>query len=122
MWITNLVPLSDGQAVIAEGQDELLGGGVGDIGGVKTIDAFLITGLWREDNADKNRVVYNYFNSLQADAIKAKNEGKLPLFDLADRDISELSAVEIGTAGDRFAYKWEFRLPLPEENQVKFTK
>ena len=118
MWITGLVPLSDGQPVIAESDDELIGS---TLGGVQTIDGFLITGLWRE-NALSSRVVYNYFNLLQADAIKAKEQGGLPLFDLADRDISEFSAVDAGTAGDRYAYPWEFTLPLPEENQVKFTK
>ena len=118
MWITGLVPLSNGQPVIAEGEDELIGG---TVGGVQTIDSFLITGLWRE-NPLSSKVVFNYFNLLQADAIQAKEKGGLPLFDLADRDISEFSAVDTGTAGDRYAYPWEFRLPLPEDNQVKFTK
>ena len=117
MWITGLEPLSQGLPVIDDDEDIVPIDG----GGPQVVDSFLITGLWRE-NPIKNNVVYNYFNSLQADAVKAKEEGSIALFDLADRDINELSNVEAGTAGDRFAYSWEFRLPLPEENQVKFTK
>lgn len=113
MWLTSIVPLSGGEPVVEESEDVISGSGE-----QTTIDGFLITGLWR----DNPRVVYDYFKVLKDDAEKAIEKGAPPAFDLAERDISELSSVESGTAGDRFAYRWEFRLPLPKENQVKFTK
>ena len=116
MWLTGLVPLSGDNPVIEGGSDEIIAST-----GEQTIDSFLITGLWRENPAG-SKVVYNYFNTLKEDAIAATEKGANPQFDLAERDISELGEVEVGTARDRFAYPWSLKLPLPENYQVKFTK
>lgn len=118
MWLTNLTPLSEDEPVIEEGVEELVSS---SDEGTQIIDTILIKGLWRE-NPLGNRVVYNYFNKLQADAVEAKEKGIPARFDLAERDVSELLNVEAGTEDDRFAYKWELKLPLPTENQIKFTK
>ncbi|MDF1816116.1 MAG: pilus assembly protein PilM [Verrucomicrobiales bacterium] len=117
MWLTSLTPLSQDEPVIEEGVEELVSGD----GGTQIIDTVLIKGLWRE-NPLSSRVVYNYFNKLKDDAVKAKEAGRPARFDLAERDVSELLNVEAGTEDDRFAYRWELKLPLPVENQIKFTK
>ncbi len=116
MWFTGLDPQSQGRPVITDGDDDIIA-----VRGEQTIDSFLVTGLWRE-NPVSSRVVFNYFDKLRQDATRKAEEGGVSFFDLAERDISELSRVDAGTGGDRFAYSWELRLPLPPENQVKFTK
>jgi len=37
-------------------------------------------------------------------------------------DIGDVIEVDAGTSDDRYAYPFRMVLPLPEENQVKFTK
>lgn len=118
MWVTSLSPLSQNNPVIAEGGEQLVSN-VG--GGTQVVDSILIKGLWRE-NPMSSRVVYNYFNRLKEDAVKSQEANRPARFDLADKDVSELLNVDAGTEDDRFAYSWELRLPLPVENQVKFTK
>ena len=82
------------------------------------IDSFAIQGLWRE-NSRGAEVVYDYFKRLKEDAVA---ESGSSFFDLDDVDISEVVQVNAGTADDRFAYDFRMVLPLPEANQVKFTK
>ncbi len=119
MWFTSLTPFSGLDPVITGGDD--IGSGNGTDPNGKTIDSIVVKGLWRE-NPLSSMVVYNYFNQLKDDALKAKVAGTPPPFDLAEKDVSEVLKVDAGTAGDRYAYGWELKLPLPVENQVKFTK
>jgi len=63
-------------------------------------------------------VVYDYFKLLKKDS---EGEGEV-MFDLKDVDISEAIVVDAGTNDDRYAYPFRMTLPLPEANQVKFTK
>lgn len=116
MFMTVLEPLSNGNAIIAdedlglpplEGQEE------------STIDSFSIEGLWRENAPGKSEVVYDYYKRLKADAESEAGGG---FFALEDVDISEKVEVDSGTGGDRHAYPFRMTLPLPPENQVKFTK
>lgn len=116
MWLTGMTPMSGGDPVIGDDDESVI-----DAVGEMTVDSLLITGLWRE-NPDSSRVVSNYFNGLKEDAIQAVEKGVPPRFDLADKDLSELSKVDVGVENNRYAYTWEFTLPLPPENQVKFTK
>jgi type IV pilus assembly protein PilM len=115
VFLTLLQPLSAGQPIIAEESDALL---AGPSAGESIIDAFAIEGLWRE-NARGSRVVYEYFQSLKDDSLV---EGANPFFNLKDIDIAEAAKVDPGTSGDRFAYPFQMALPLPEGNQVKYTK
>jgi hypothetical protein len=115
VFLTMLQPLSAGQPIIAEESDALL---AAPSTGESIIDAFAIEGLWRE-NARGSRVVYEYFQSLKDDSLV---EGANPFFNLKDIDIAEAAKVDPGTSGDRFAYPFQMALPLPEGNQVKYTK
>ncbi len=115
MFMTVLEPLADGQPVIPDQDGGLIT--VAD-GSEAVIDSFAIQGLWRE-NPRGSEVVYDYFKSLKADAEAESGDS---LFDLKDVDISEVVKVTAGTSGDRYAYDFRMVLPLPEGNQVKFTK
>ena len=115
MFMTVLEPLSDGQPVIPDEDGGLITVATGS---EATIDSFAIQGLWRE-NSRGAEVVYDYFKRLKEDAVA---ESGSSFFDLDDVDISEVVQVNAGTADDRFAYDFRMVLPLPEANQVKFTK
>lgn len=115
MFLTVLEPLANGQPVIEDEESVLAAVAPGS---EAIIDAFSIEGLWRE-NPRGSTVVYDYFEALKEDAV---NESTPSFFDLEGVEIGEISEVDAGTAGDRFAYPWRMTLPLPEENQVRFTK
>jgi hypothetical protein len=83
-----------------------------------TVDSFVLQGLWRE-NPRGPEVVYDYFKRLKEDSVSDSGNS---LFDLKDVDIGEVVKVTAGTSGDRYAYDFRMVLPLPEANQVKFTK
>jgi len=76
-----------------------------------------VKGLWRE-NPRGSEIVYDFFKSLKGDA----DSGNQGFFDLQEVDISAVGTVEAGTNNDRFAYPFTMTLPLPEENQVSFSK
>jgi len=113
MFMTVLEPLSNGQPVIPDEDGGLIS--VVD-GSEAVIDSFAIQGLWRENSRGAG-VVFDYFKRLKEDA-----ETGASFFDLKEVDISEVVQVNAGTADDRFAYDFRMVLPLPEANQVKFTK
>ena len=115
MFMTMLEPLADGQPVIPNEEGGLM---VVAAGTEATVDSFEIKGLWRE-NPRGPEVVYDYFKRLKEDS---ESESGNSLFDLKDVDIGEVVKVTAGTSGDRYAYDFRMVLPLPEANQVKFTK
>jgi len=115
MFMTVLEPLSDSQPVIQDKESALMAISEGT---EATIDAFAIEGLWRE-NPDGSEVVYDYFKGLKQDA---ESEDARSFFALDGVDIGDVIEVDAGTSDDRYAYPFRMVLPLPEENQVKFTK
>ncbi|MDF1849432.1 MAG: pilus assembly protein PilM [Verrucomicrobiales bacterium] len=115
LYLTLLEPLADGQPVI-EDENSLLA--AVPAGTEAIIDSFLMQGLWRE-NSSGSEVVYDFFERLQADS---KDENAQSFFALEEVEIGEVSEVDSGAQNNRFAYFWRMTLPLPEENQVKFTK
>ena len=115
MFMTVLEPLADGQPVIPDQDGGLIT--VAD-GSEAVIDSFEIKGLWRE-NPRGPEVVYDYFKRLKEDA---ESESGISFFDLKDVDIGEMVTVTTGSSNDRYAYDFKMVLPLPEANQVKFTK
>lgn len=115
LFFTTLEPLANGNPVIGDDDTAIVGALPGT---ESTIDAFSIEGLWRI-NPEKSKVVYDYFGELKKDA---ETEGEEAFFALEGVDIAEVSNVDPGTADDRYAYPFRMTLPLPEENQVKFTK
>ncbi|MEM6916703.1 MAG: pilus assembly protein PilM, partial [Verrucomicrobiota bacterium] len=117
LFMTGLEPLADGVPVIADADSDLLAVGGSSVDA--TIDAFLIQGLWRENASGGSKVVTDYFNRLKADS---EDETKTPFFALEGVDIGSLIEVDAGTGADRYAYPFKMTLPLPEANQVKFTK
>lgn len=114
LFLTVLEPFSDGRAIVSEGDPSLVATGANS---EAIIDSFSIQGLWRE-NPRGSEVVYDYFKLLKKDS---EGEGEV-MFDLKDVDISEAIVVDAGTNDDRYAYPFRMTLPLPEANQVKFTK
>ncbi len=121
MWITGLTPMSEGIPVIEA--DSLSSGGGAD--GSQIIDALLVQGLWRKDrdSGKEAQMVFDFFERLKEDA-KARTEAGLdPFFDLTESDLKDSEVkVDGGVDGDRYAYTWQFTLPLPESNRVPFTK
>lgn len=115
LFLTTIEPLSSGITLIGDQDIQLSVEGAGE---AMTVDSFLIKGLWRE-NAKGNNVVYEYFKRLKDDAA---DESTDTFFDLKDVDISEVIEVDAGTSDDRYAYPFKMTLPLPEGNQVKFSK
>ncbi len=115
MFMTVLEPLADGQPVIPDQDGGLIT--VAD-GSEAVIDSFEIKGLWRE-NPRGPEVVYDYFKRLKEDA---ESESGNSFFDLKNVDIGEMVTVTTGSSNDRYAYDFKMVLPLPEANQVKFTK
>lgn len=115
MFLTVLEPLADGKPVI-EDENSLLA--AVPPGTEAIIDSFSMEGLWRE-NSSGSEVVYDFFERLQKDS---ESEDSQSFFALEGVQIGEVSEVDSGAQNDRFAYPWRMTLPLPEENQVKFTK
>ena len=115
LFLTTIEPLSAGEPLIGDGDSQLNVEGAGD---ERRVDSFLIKGLWRE-NSNGNNVVYEYFKRLKDDAA---DESTDTFFDLKEVDISEVIEVDAGTSDDRYAYPFKMTLPLPEANQVKFSK
>jgi type IV pilus assembly protein PilM len=115
MFMTMLEPLANGQPVIPNEEGGLM---VVAAGTEATVDSFVLQGLWRE-NPRGPEVVYDYFKRLKEDSVSDSGNS---LFDLKDVDIGEVVKVTAGTSGDRYAYDFRMVLPLPEANQVKFTK
>ncbi len=117
LYMTVLEPLANGVPVIADQDTDLLA--IASAGTDATIDSFAIEGLWRENASGGPKVVTDYFNRLKADS---EDETKSEFFSLEGIDIGEIIEVDAGTGDDRYAYPFKMVLPLPEENQVKFTK
>jgi len=115
LFLTTVEPLSGGIPLIGDQNIQLNVEGTGE---AMTVDSFLIKGLWRE-NVKGNSVVYEYFKRLKDDAA---DESTDTFFDLKEVDFSGVGEAVVGTSDDRYAYTFEMRLPLPEENQVKFSK
>ncbi len=115
LFLTTIEPLSAGVPLIADQDSQLSVEGAGE---ATTVDSFLIKGLWRE-NPKGNNVVYEYFKKLKDDAADETTD---TFFDLKEVDISEVIEVDAGTSDDRYAYPFKMTLPLPEGNQVKFSK
>lgn len=111
--MTSLEPLSSGVPII-EDEKSALTAVAGE--GESIIEAFAVKGLWRE-NPRGSEVVYDFFKSLKGDA-----ESGTQFFDLQEVDISAVGTVDAGTNNDRFAYPFTMTLPLPEVNQVRFSK
>ncbi|MEM9018103.1 MAG: pilus assembly protein PilM, partial [Verrucomicrobiota bacterium] len=115
MFMTLLEPMSEGRTIIADAETDL----ANIVPGTEaTVDSFAIHGLWRE-NPKGSQVVFDYFNRLKEDA---ETEGQESFFDLAGVDIGEVIEVDAGTQGDKYAYPFKMVLPLPEVNQVKYSK
>ena len=112
--MTSLEPLSGGVPIIAD-EKSALAAVPGE--GEAIIDSFAVKGLWRE-NPRGSEVVYDFFKSLKGDA----DSGTQGFFDLQEVDISAVGTVDAGTNNDRFAYPFSMTLPLPEVNQVRFSK
>ena len=112
--MTSLEPFSGGVPIIAD-EKSALAAVPGE--GEAIIDSFAVKGLWRE-NPRGSEVVYDFFKSLKGDA----DSGTQGFFDLQEVDISAVGTVDAGTNNDRFAYPFSMTLPLPEVNQVRFSK
>jgi hypothetical protein len=112
--MTSLEPFSGGVPIIAD-EKSALAAVPGE--GEAIIDSFAVKGLWRE-NPRGSEVVYDFFKSLKGDA----DSGTQGFFDLQEVDISAVGTVDAGTKNDRFAYPFTMTLPLPEVNQVRFSK
>jgi len=115
LFMTVIEPLSGGQVVIEDEDSALVSIAPGT---EATIDSFAIAGLWRE-NPRGSQVVYDYFKGLKADS---EDEDSPSFFALEGVDISEVIEVDAGTSDDRYAYPFRMVLPLPEANQVNFSK
>lgn len=116
--MTVLEPLSDGRPLISDVSGDLAGGFEAPVSEAESVvDAFSVQGLYRQ-NPQGSQVVYDYFKGLKGDG----ENGAETFFDLGETDISEVVEVDAGTGSDRFAYSFKMTLPLPEENQVRFTK
>ncbi|MDF1656940.1 MAG: pilus assembly protein PilM [Verrucomicrobiales bacterium] len=116
IFMTVIEPLANGVPVIADQDSDLL-----DVSGSvdATIDAFSIEGLWRENASGGSKVVTDYFNRLKADS---EDPAGNAFFALEGVDIGQIIEVDAGTSDDRYAYPFKMKLPLPDENKVKFTK
>lgn len=116
IFITVLEPMANGQLIVDDTDDTV---NVSPLGSTEQIiDSFHVEGLYRE-NPKGAKVVYEYFEALKEDA-EAKGEGAV--FALDGVNISEILNVESGTGDSHYAYPWKMTLPLPEANQVKFSK
>jgi cell division protein FtsB len=116
IFFTLLEPLTEGRPIISDDATDL---SAVSTGVESTIDSFSIGGLWRENAPGKSQVVYSYFESLKEDA-EAGTGGNF--FALEGVDISDVIEVDAGTGNNRYAYPFKMVIPLPEDNQVKFSK
>ncbi len=116
LYMTVLEPISGGRPIIDDDGGAMVATAEATPDAESIVDSFLIQGLWRE-NPRGSEVVYDYFKGLKGDA-----ESGSTFFALEGVDISEVIEVDAGTNDDRYAYPFKMTLPLPEENQVKFTK
>ncbi len=116
LYMTVLEPLSGGRPIIDDEGGAMVAAIPAAPGAESIVDAFSIQGLWRE-NPRGSEVVYDYFKGLKGDADSGST-----FFALEGVDISEVIEVDAGTSDDRYAYTFKMTLPLPEENQVRFTK
>ena len=116
LYMTVLEPISGGRPIIDDDGGAMVATAEATPDAESIVDSFLIQGLWRE-NPRGSEVVYDYFKGLKGDA-----ESGSTFFALQGVDISEVIEVDAGTNDDRYAYPFKMTLPLPEENQVKFTK
>ncbi len=138
VWFVQLQPLSGDMALLPEAGpssgDILEQGALAQAGaGKHKIDWIELKGLWRDNEAQQNRVVYQYL-----DQLRQAKDGR---FDIAERDefralkrdtdgeiIKKYSDGELlpflnmGTSGDRHAWPFTLRLPLPEGYQLQYTK
>jgi len=114
IFLTVLEPMAGGRPVVRD--DDALIGGPGGGGQTEIVDSLSIQGLWRE-NPRGSQVVTDYFARLKEDAVNEVPEA----FDLAEADIGSVLVVDPATSGDRYAYPFTLVLPLPEQNQVKFS-
>jgi type IV pilus assembly protein PilM len=116
LYMTVLEPLSGGRPIIDDEGGAMVAAMAAAPGAESIVDSFSIQGLWRE-NPRGSEVVYDYFKGLKGDA-----ESGATFFALDGVDISEVIEVDAGTNDDRYAYPFRMKLPLPEENRVRFTK
>ena len=136
VWFVELQPLAGEMSLLAEAGPSEEGLGIlGDAAppGKHKIDWIQLKGLWRDNDDLQSRVVYNYLNQLR--------ESKNGRFDIAERDefrklvedddgniVKKYSDGELlpylnmGTSGDRHAWPFTLRLPLPEGYQLQYTK
>lgn len=118
IFITVLEPMANGLPIINDQDAGVVVSGGGASGQELKIDSFSVEGLWRENDRG-SQVVYDYFKALKEDAAANPDAA---VFALNEVDISEILNVEAGTNDTHYAYPWKMILPLPEANQVKFTK
>jgi len=142
IWFVEMQPLSGSNPLIGEARrasESAALGGMGDPlldsvpAGDHVVDAVQIRGLWRENQEGGSKVVYNFLDRLR--------QSKRPFFDLVERDETGkpkigddgavvkkftdgelLNPINHGTAGDRHAWEFTLRLPLPEGRRIKYTK
>lgn len=138
VWFVQLQPLSGELTLLPEAGnssgDVLEQGALAQAGaGQHKIDWIELKGLWRDNDAEQNRVVYKYLDQLR--------QSKNGRFDIAERDefgdltrdtdgniVKKYSDGELlpflnmGTSGDRHAWPFTLRLPLPEGYQLQYTK
>ncbi len=115
LYFTSIEPLANGEPVF---NDEVGGISAFNAGQEAVVDGILVKGLWRE-NSDTTQVVYDYFNRLKEDAVA---RGEEAVFALAEANMEDVVEPDSGTSGDRFAYPFTMKLPLPASNQVRFEK
>jgi type IV pilus assembly protein PilM len=142
IWFVEMQPMSGENPLIGEARrasEAAMMGGAGDPmldvvpAGEHLVDSLLVRGLWRENQEGGSKVVYNFLDRLR--------QSKRPFFDLVERDetgkpkVGEdgavvkkftdgelLNPINHGTAGDRHAWEFTLRLPLPEGRRIKYTK
>ena len=136
VWFVELQPLAGELSLLPESGNNLEDLGMLDQTaepGKHQIDWIQLKGLWRDNRDLQSRVVYQYLDQLR----QAKN-GR---FDIAERDeyrklkrdeegkiIPKYSDGELlpylnmGTSGDRHAWPFTLRLPLPEGYKLQYTK
>ncbi len=115
LYFTSIEPLANGEPIFT---DEVGGIGAFNDGQEEIVDGILVKGLWRE-NSDTTQVVFDYFNRLKEDALARGDDA---VFALAEANMEDVVEPDSGTSGDRFAYPFTMKLPLPESNQVRFEK
>ena len=99
------------------------------------MNALLLRGLWRDNEEDLSRVVYDYVDALR------KIQETYETFDIVERDeegnvkkdergnlIAKYSNdelvrhISVGAGGDRHAWTFTLWLPLLKEREISYTK